>query len=85
MAPGDAHPGLAWRAVELRVGSAQWVNRSSGDRVPGPPCPTSPGFGGRRDPAMRNVWVIFIIAILAVVLAAAWIVFVQPHLQLHHG
>jgi hypothetical protein len=34
---------------------------------------------------MRNVWVIFIIAILAVVLAAAWIVFVQPHLQLHHG
>jgi hypothetical protein len=34
---------------------------------------------------MRNVWVIFIIAILAVVLAAAWIIFVQPHLPLHHG
>jgi hypothetical protein len=34
---------------------------------------------------MRNVWVIFIIAILAVVLAAAWIIFVQPHLRVPHG
>jgi hypothetical protein len=34
---------------------------------------------------MRNVWVIVIIAILAVVLAAAWIIFVQPHLDVHHG
>jgi hypothetical protein len=34
---------------------------------------------------MRNVWVIYIIAILAVVLAALWIIFVQPHVHLHHG
>jgi hypothetical protein len=34
---------------------------------------------------MRNVWVIVIIAILAVVLAAAWIIFVQPHLHVLHG
>jgi hypothetical protein len=34
---------------------------------------------------MRNVWVIYIIAILAVVLAAAWIIFVQPHFHLDHG
>jgi hypothetical protein len=32
---------------------------------------------------MRNVWVIYIIAILTIVLAAAWIIFVQPHLHLH--
>jgi hypothetical protein len=36
-------------------------------------------------PTMRNVWVIYIIAILAVVLAAAWIIFVQPHFHLDHG
>jgi hypothetical protein len=34
---------------------------------------------------MRDVWVIIIIVILAVILAAAWIIFVQPHLFLHHG
>jgi hypothetical protein len=34
---------------------------------------------------MRNVWVIYIIVILAVALAAAWIIFVQPHLHLPHG
>jgi hypothetical protein len=34
---------------------------------------------------MRNVWVICIIAILAVALAAAWIILVQPHFHLHHG
>jgi hypothetical protein len=47
--------------------------------------PDSPRFRGGEIPAMRNVWVIFIIVILAVVLAAAWIIFVQPHLHLHHG
>jgi len=34
---------------------------------------------------MRNVWVIYIIAILAIALAAAWIIFAQPHFYLHHG
>jgi hypothetical protein len=36
-------------------------------------------------PTVRNIWVIYIIVILAVVLAAAWIIFVQPHLHLDHG
>ena len=64
--------------------SAQWVSRSSGTEFRAHRVRLAQVSGVGEIPTMRNVWVIYIIAILAFVLAAAWIIFVQPHLHLHH-
>jgi hypothetical protein len=65
--------------------SAQWVSRSLGAEFRAHRVRLAQVSGVGEIPTMRNVWVIYIIAILAIFLAAAWIILVQPHFHLPHG